>query len=92
VREQGARSIRCSESDARLTQICDEPPAARVESSGACTEGWGLYFERLAKEQGRFADPMQDFGRLQDEMLRACRLVVDSGSHAKKWTRQQMID
>lgn len=59
---------------------------------GAYTEGWGLYAERLAKEQGRFTDPMQDFGRLQNEMLRACRLVVDTGSHSKKWTRQQMID
>lgn len=59
---------------------------------GAYTEGWGLYAERLAKEQGRFTDPMQDFGRLQNEMLRACRLVVDTGSHSRKWTRQQMID
>lgn len=59
---------------------------------GAYTEGWGLYAERLAKEQGRFIDPMQDFGRLQNEMLRAARLVVDTGSHAKRWTRQQMID
>ncbi len=59
---------------------------------GAYIEGWGLYAERLAKEQGRFTDPMQDFGRLQNEMLRACRLVVDTGSHAKKWSRQQMID
>lgn len=59
---------------------------------GAYTEGWGLYAERLAKEQGRFTDPMQDFGRLQNEMLRACRLVVDTGSHSKKWSRQKMID
>lgn len=59
---------------------------------GAYTEGWGLYAERLSKEEGRFTDPMQDFGRLQNEMLRACRLVVDTGGHAKKWTRQQMID
>jgi uncharacterized protein (DUF885 family) len=59
---------------------------------GAYVEGWGLYAERLAKEQGRFADPMQDFGRLQNEMLRACRLVVDTGAHAKKWTREQMIE
>ena len=59
---------------------------------GAYIEGWGLYAERLAKEQGRFTDPMQDFGRLQNEMLRACRLVVDTGSHAKKWTREQMIE
>jgi uncharacterized protein (DUF885 family) len=59
---------------------------------GAYVEGWGLYSERLAKEQGRFTDPMQDFGRLQNEMLRACRLVVDTGTHAKKWTREQMIE
>jgi uncharacterized protein (DUF885 family) len=58
---------------------------------GAYIEGWGLYSERLAKEQGRFTDPMQDFGRLQNEMLRACRLVVDTGAHSKKWTREQMI-
>ncbi len=59
---------------------------------GAYVEGWGLYAERLAKEEGRFTDPMQDFGRLQNEMLRACRLVVDTGAHAKRWTREQMID
>ncbi|HET8691309.1 MAG TPA: DUF885 domain-containing protein [Steroidobacteraceae bacterium] len=58
---------------------------------GAYVEGWGLYAERLAKEEGRFTDPMQDFGRLQNEMLRACRLVVDTGAHAKHWTREQMI-
>jgi uncharacterized protein (DUF885 family) len=59
---------------------------------GAYVEGWGLYAERLAKEEGRFKDPMQDFGRLQNEMLRACRLVVDTGAHSKKWTREQMIE
>ena len=59
---------------------------------GAYVEGWGLYAERLAKEEGRFKDPMQDFGRLQNEMLRACRLVVDTGAHSRKWTREQMIE
>ena len=59
---------------------------------GSYIEGWGLYAERLASEQGRFKDPMQDFGRLQDEMLRAVRLVVDTGAHTKHWTREQMID
>jgi len=68
------------------------PMFQRFAFFGAYIEGWGLYAERLAKEQGRFTDPMQDFGRLQNEMLRAARLVVDTGSHAKKWTRQQMID
>jgi uncharacterized protein (DUF885 family) len=58
---------------------------------GSYVEGWGLYAERLAKEEGRFTDPMQDFGRLQNEMLRAARLVVDTGAHSKKWTREQMI-
>lgn len=58
---------------------------------GSYSEGWGLYAERLSKEQGRFTDPMQDFGRLQNEMLRACRLVVDTGGHSKKWTREKMI-
>jgi uncharacterized protein (DUF885 family) len=59
---------------------------------GSYVEGWGLYAERLAKEQGRFTDPLQDFGRLQNEMLRAARLVVDTGAHAKQWTREQMIE
>jgi uncharacterized protein (DUF885 family) len=59
---------------------------------GSYIEGWGLYAERLAKEEGRFTDPLKDFGRLQDEMLRAVRLVVDTGAHAKRWTREQMID
>ena len=58
---------------------------------GSYSEGWGLYAERLAKEEGRFTDPMQDFGRLQNEMLRACRLVVDTGGHSKKWSREKMI-
>lgn len=59
---------------------------------GAYGEGWGLYTERLAKEMGKFEDPLQDFGRLQNEMLRALRLVVDTGAHAKHWTREEMID
>lgn len=59
---------------------------------GSYVEGWALYAERLAKEGGRFTDPMQDFGRLQDEMMRAARLVVDTGAHAKKWTREEMTE
>lgn len=58
---------------------------------GAYAEGWGLYAERLAKEQGRFTDPMQDFGRLHNEIWRAVRLVVDTGVHSKKWSREEAI-
>jgi uncharacterized protein (DUF885 family) len=73
-------------------ELEDVPMFQKFAFFGAYIEGWGLYAERLAKEQGRFKDPMQDFGRLQNEMLRAARLVVDTGAHAKKWTREQMID
>lgn len=55
-------------------------------------EGWALYTEYLAKEMGFFQDPYNDYGRLEAELMRAIRLVVDSGLHAKKWTRQQAID
>jgi len=58
---------------------------------GAYAEGWGLYAERLAKEKGRFTDPMQDFGRLHNEIWRAVRLVVDTGVHSKKWSREKAI-
>ena len=73
-------------------ELTGVPTFQKFAYFGAYIEGWGLYAERLAKEQGRFTDPMKDFGRLQDEMLRAVRLVVDTGAHAKKWTREQMID
>ncbi|MGH8442395.1 MAG: DUF885 domain-containing protein, partial [Nevskiaceae bacterium] len=58
----------------------------------AYAEGWALYAERLAWELGFEKDPMDDLGRLQDEMLRAVRLVVDTGMHARRWTREQSID
>lgn len=58
----------------------------------AYTEGWGLYAEYLSKEMGGYQDPYSEFGRLVLELRRAIRLVVDTGLHSKRWTRQQTID
>lgn len=57
----------------------------------AYVEGWGLYNEYLPKEIGMYSDPYSDFGRLAMELWRACRLVVDTGIHVKKWTREEGI-
>jgi uncharacterized protein (DUF885 family) len=58
----------------------------------AFIEGWGLYSERLGEDAGFFQDPYSMYGHLQDDLLRAIRLVVDTGFHYKKWTRQQVVD
>ena len=58
----------------------------------AYTEGWAFYSERLGKEVGFYQDPYSDYGRLQNEMWRAVRWVVDTGVHSQHWTRQQMVD
>jgi uncharacterized protein (DUF885 family) len=58
----------------------------------AFSEGWALYAEYFPKEFGFYQDPYQDYGRLFDELLRAVRLVVDTGVHAKRWTRAQVMD
>ena len=58
----------------------------------AYTEGWGLYSERLGKEIGLYQDPYSDYGRLETDIWRAIRLVVDTGVHSQHWTRQQMVD
>ena len=55
-------------------------------------EGWGLYSEFLADEMGMYTTPYEQFGKLTYEMWRACRLVVDTGIHAKGWTREQVVD
>ncbi len=60
--------------------------------SSAYAEGWALYSERLGREVGRFQELASYYGHLEDEMLRAIRLVVDTGLHAKRWTRQQVVD
>ena len=58
----------------------------------AYVEGWGLYSEYIPKEMGFYPDPYSDFGRLAMELWRACRLVVDTGIHYKRWTREEGID
>ena len=58
----------------------------------AFTEGWALYSERLGKEIGFYQDPYSDYGRLEADIWRAIRLVVDTGVHSQHWTRQQMVD
>ena len=77
-----------------LAQEMDGLPKLRrfAGGFGAFTEGWALYAEQLAKEMGFYAEPLQDFGRLQNELWRAARLVLDTGIHAKRWTREQSID
>ena len=68
------------------------PSFMRFGGNTAYAEGWGLYAETLGYDMGFFKDPIQRFGTLSDEMLRAMRLVVDTGIHSKGWTRQQAID
>ena len=69
------------------------PPFRKYDLDlNAYTEGWAFYAERLGKEVGFYRDPYSDYGRLQNEMWRAVRWVVDTGVHSKHWTRQQMVD
>ena len=72
-------------------EVTDLPPFRQHGWYGAYGEGWALYSERLGKEVGFYQDPYSDYGRLEDEMLRAIRLVVDTGLHYKHWTREQVV-
>ena len=68
------------------------PPFRRFASYTAYSEGWAFYAERLGKEAGFYQDPYSEYGRLENEMWRSVRLVVDTGVHYKHWSRQQMVD
>ncbi len=81
----------------QISSILVDPNIPRLRKvnrwwqDSAFVEGWGLYAERLAKEMGFYQDPYSDFGRLAAELWRATRLVVDTGLHARRWTREQAI-
>ncbi len=68
------------------------PPFRQQAGYTAYIEGWALYSEQLGKDIGFYKDPLSNYGRLVDELLRADRLVLDTGVHYKHWTRQQMVD
>ncbi len=72
-------------------ELTDLPDFRRNGGFGAYVEGWGLYSESLGKELGFYKDPASDYGRLTAELWRACRLVLDTGVHAKRWSREQMV-
>ena len=74
------------------TELTSLPPFRRYSYISAFGEGWGLYSEYLGLEAGFYQDPYSNFGRLTYEMWRAARLVVDTGMHAKGWSRQRALD
>ena len=76
---------------ARAMELQGLPRFRTMGGYGAYSEGWGLYTERLAKEMGGYSDPYAEFGMLSLQMWRAIRLVLDTGIHAKRWTRDQAI-
>lgn len=77
---------------AAAEELSDLPPFRKFANYNAYSEGWAFYAERLGKEVGFYQDPYSEYGRLENEMWRSVRLVVDTGVHYKHWTRQQMVD
>ncbi|MGA9042165.1 MAG: DUF885 family protein [Terriglobales bacterium] len=76
-----------------MQELSDVPPFRKFGLNyNAYTEGWAFYAERLGKEVGFYQDPYSEYGRLENEMWRAVRLVVDTGVHYKHWSREQMVD
>ena len=76
-----------------IAQTLQDLPKFRLHGFySAYAEGWALYAEELGKEIGFYQNPVSDYGRLNSELFRAVRLVVDTGIHEKNWTRQQVID
>lgn len=73
-------------------ELEDIPMFRKMGSYTAYVEGWGLYSEILSKEIALYEDPYSDFGRLAMKLWRSIRLVVDTGIHAKKWTREEAIE
>lgn len=73
-------------------ELTDLPMTQRLGVFSAYVEGWALYAELLGKDMGFFTDPYRDFGRLSYELFRAVRLVVDTGIHDQRWTREQAIE
>lgn len=73
------------------TELGDLPAFRKFGGITAYSEGWGLYTEELGKDMGFYTDPYSDFGRLGMELWRACRLVVDTGLHDKRWSREKAI-
>ena len=73
-------------------ELPDVPKFRRFGGYGAYSEGWGLYSEGLGKEMGFYKDPISEFGMLSTQIWRAIRLVVDTGLHHKRWSREQAID
>jgi len=72
-------------------ELTGQPAFRKYEDYTAFVEGWAFYSERLGKEVGLYHDPYSDYGRLENEMWRAIRLVIDTGVHEKHWTRDQMV-